>query len=143
MISLLARNEVDLAIKKIESAEPDPRIEKNSKDYKVAQVNQLLAFCKCYLLKADKVHFQKVEESLRKIQTKLEELLSVTPIDSIKKELAGASNTNNKNMLVYKDLRWILQSYGLIGAFYNAMNMEKQCEAAYVRYVQIIEQFFH
>lgn len=73
-----------------------------------------------------------------KIQSKLEQLLSITPFDTIKKDLAGAKK-DNKNMLEYKDLRWILQSYGLMGAFYNAMNMEKQCEGAYVRYVQIIE----
>ena len=96
----------------------------------------MFAACKCYLLKADKVHFQKVEEKLLKIQNKLESLLASTPIDTIKKELAGASNNHNsKNMLEYKDLRWILQSYGLMGAFYNAMNMEKQCESAYVRYI--------
>ena len=67
MISLLARNDVDAAIQKIEKAELDSRIEHNTKDYNVAHVNQMFAQCKCYLLKADRVHFQKVEEKLLKI----------------------------------------------------------------------------
>ena len=54
-------------------------------------------------------------------------------MDTIKKELAGSSSAS-KN-LVYKDFRWILQSYGLMAAFYNSMNMENLCESAYIRYV--------
>ena len=47
-----------------------------------------------------------------------------------------------KELLLYKEYRWVLQSFGLMAAFYNAMNMQVQCEKAYVRYVQIVESFF-
>ena len=57
MISLLARNDIDLAINRIEQAQIDTRLETNTKDYNVASVNYMLAACKCYLLKVDKVHF--------------------------------------------------------------------------------------
>ena len=30
-----------------------------------------------------------------------------------------------------------------MASFYNAIGMQVQCEKAYVRYVQLIEQFFH
>ena len=43
MISLLARNMVDEAIKKIDKAEIDSRIDHNTKDYNVAHVNQMFA----------------------------------------------------------------------------------------------------
>ena len=72
MISLLARNEVDAAIERIKPAQIDKLFESNTKDDSVACVNQMFALCKCFLLKADKVHFQNAEERLLKIQNKLE-----------------------------------------------------------------------
>lgn len=64
MISLLARNDVDQAIEQIKDAEPGSHIDKSSKDYTVTRVNQMFAFCKCFLLKADHINFVKVEEKL-------------------------------------------------------------------------------
>ena len=43
---------------------------------------------------------------------------------------------------MFKDFRWVLQSFGLMAAFYNAIGMQVQCEKAYVRYIQLVEQFF-
>lgn len=37
--------------------------------------------------------------------------------------------------LSFNEYRWLLQCYGLIATFYNAIGHQKRCESAYVKYV--------
>ena len=106
-------------------------------------------------------------EILKQISERLEGLLTkYFSLDVIKQELAtetqkilneqrqtiGAtssrsmtnkSQSNSEKMFMYKDFRWVLQSFGLMASFYNAIGMQVQCEKAYVRYIQLVEQFFN
>ena len=87
-------------------------------------------------------------EILKQISERLEGLLTkYFSLDVIKQELAtetqkilneqrqtiGAtssrsmtnkSQSNSEKMFMYKDFRWVLQSFGLMASFYNAIGMQ-------------------
>jgi hypothetical protein len=53
-------------------------------------------------------------------------------------DLKAKTNSN----LTFSEFRWLLQCYGLVAAFYNSIGHQKRCEAAYVTYVQLVEQYY-
>jgi hypothetical protein len=52
--------------------------------------------------------------------------------------------SSSKQLVVpdFNDFRWVLQAHAMLGAFYNALGNQKKCEAAYVMYIKLLEQFY-
>ena len=48
-----------------------------------------------------------------------------------------------KQSLSFNDYRWLLQAYAIIASFYNSVGNQKHCELSYVKYVQLVEKFYH
>lgn len=65
--------------------------------------------------------------------------------DGQKEETTSKNTANerkNKRSLDFNDFRWMLSAMGLIASFYNCLGSQLQCEHAYMRYVQVVEDFY-
>ena len=97
-------------------------------------------------------------------EKQLKRLESNLNIDEIKKDFANVTmerkqekNVNNdhssdskmtkvmrfKQTLAFSDYKWLLQAYGVIASFYNSVGNQEKCEASYVKYIKLIERFYH
>ena len=48
-----------------------------------------------------------------------------------------------KQSLTFNDYKWMQQAYGIIASLYSTVGNQKKCELSYVKYVQLIERFYH
>ena len=152
LINLLKTNKYDMNVDKMV-----PKDIRNSETSFQDAVNKCFLHAKQLLLKSDKEAMKQVEQMIRKIEKALDEERVNYNIDDIKTDIyeiqqSSSEATKNRHALQtmlesgskiqFKDFRWHLQAYSLVASFYNAINLHQRCESVYVRYIELVEEFY-
>ena len=87
------------------------------------------------------LNFEMMKEHLGHINLERNKEKNVNQDHSSESRLTRISRF--KNSLSFDEYKWLLQAYTIIASFYHAVGNTQQCEKSYVKYVQLLEKFYH
>ena len=106
------------------------------------KVEKMLLYSETQLVRMENnLNFEMMKEHLGHINLERNKEKNVNQDHSSESRLTRISRF--KNSLSFDEYKWLLQAYTIIASLYHAVGNTQQCEKSYVKYVQLLEKFYH